>query len=200
MTGCPTASYELQDDYMRKIITNGHFWRLLNHYKSEKYLIVFETEPVVRWTTIEDELKDKKHEEEKLKKKNNLKDLYDLRASLEKGKGYVVEKLLMAGEHQLVKLRCPLSPLQWDGKWAEDDPKWKEPTIKRAMADANESEDHYSHHNVVWMNLLEVVSFFKQFSVCRINNWQEVRMPGRFLRVYDAEDKDYSAVLSKWYY
>ena len=68
------------------------------------------------------------------------------------------------------------------------------------MAAANESEDHYNHHNIVWMNLLEVVSFFRRLSVCRVKNWDEVRMPGRFLRIYDAEDSNYSAVLSKWYY
>ena len=54
---------------MRKIITNGHFWRLLNHYKSENYLIVFETETVVRWSTIDAIQKSEKEEKDNMKKK-----------------------------------------------------------------------------------------------------------------------------------
>ena len=50
------------------------------------------------------------------------------------------------------------------------------------------------------MSLLEVVSFFKRMTVCRVKNWYEARMPGKFVRVYDSEDHDYSAVLSQWYY
>ena len=69
MTGCPTATYELQDDYMRKIITNGHFWRLLNHYKNENFLVVFETDPIPRWSTIESMQKAEREERENLKKK-----------------------------------------------------------------------------------------------------------------------------------
>ena len=84
---------------MRKIITNGHLWRLLNHYKSENYLVVLETEPMARWTTIDLAQKNDKDEKEHLKKKGQLKSLYELKSSLEKGQGFVVEKLISAGEH-----------------------------------------------------------------------------------------------------
>lgn len=52
----------------------------------------------------------------------------------------------------------------------------------------------------MWMSLHEAVSYFRNMTVCRVKDWNEVRMPGRFVRVSDTEDESYEAVLSKWYY
>ena len=52
MTGCPTVAYELHEDNMRKIIKSGHFWQLLSYYKSQNYLVAFETDTYGRWATI----------------------------------------------------------------------------------------------------------------------------------------------------
>ena len=43
------------------------------------------------------------------------KQFYDLKNSLPKGQGFFVEFLLEAGEHRLVKLRCPLGGIMWNG-------------------------------------------------------------------------------------
>ena len=79
LTGSPTASYDLSADYLRKLITGGQFWRLLEHYRSKNYIVVFETEPVGRWATVESLQKSEKEEREQLKRKGNFKDLYELK-------------------------------------------------------------------------------------------------------------------------
>jgi hypothetical protein len=33
-----------------------------------------------------------------------------------------------------------------------------------------------------------------------VQNWEEVRIKGKFVQVQDAQDKDSESVLSKWYY
>ena len=53
----------------------------------------------------------------------------------------------------------------------------------------------------MWMSLIEAVSYFRTLTVCRVRDWQEVRLPGKFVRVQDSDlEVDYEAVLSKWYY
>jgi calpain-15 len=37
-------------------------------------------------------------------------------------------------------------------------------------------------------------------NICRIRNWEEVRLKGKFIRVQDIEDSNVEVVLSKWYY
>lgn len=51
-----------------------------------------------------------------------------------------------------------------------------------------------------WMSNLEAVSYFKSLNVCRVQNWNEIRIKGKFLRVQDIEQTQIEAVLSKWYY
>jgi hypothetical protein len=44
------------------------------------------------------------------------------------------------------------------------------------------------------------VSFFRCLNVCRVRNWQENRIRGKFLRITDTEDPSFEQVVSKWYY
>lgn len=60
LTGSPTASYELHDENMRELITKGHFWRLMEHYKAEGFLLAFESDPIPMWTTRSEILEQEK--------------------------------------------------------------------------------------------------------------------------------------------
>ena len=54
LTGCPTISYKLNDDNVREFFKNGNLWSLIEYFKSEGYLVVFESDPIKRWATCED--------------------------------------------------------------------------------------------------------------------------------------------------
>jgi len=69
LTGCPTNTYQLEDDNVRQFITNGNFWSLIEYFKSERYLVAFESEPLPRWSTCEDIIE----QEKKLKKTDRPK-------------------------------------------------------------------------------------------------------------------------------
>lgn len=47
---------------------------------------------------------------------------------------------------------------------------------------------------------MEAVSYFKSMNVCRVHNWNEVRIKGKYLRINDLEDPNIEVVQSKWYY
>lgn len=118
------------------------------------------------------------------------------------GQGFFVEMVLEAGSYKLIKVRCPLKAIEWNGEWAESSPKWNEDVVKSAIRRL--SEENYAIFEdrdfSMWLSLAEAVSFFSTMSVCRVKDWHEVRLPGKFVRVFDSKDETYDAVLSKWFY
>lgn len=110
--------------------------------------------------------------------------------------------LLEVANYKLIKVRCPLKAIEWNGEWADNSEKWNESAVKSAIRRL--SEDDYAIFEdrdfSMWLSLAEAVSFFQTMSVCRVKDWHEVRLPGKFVRVYDSKDESYDAVLSKWFY
>jgi hypothetical protein len=49
------------------------------------------------------------------------------------------------------------------------------------------------------MSFEDFTKHFKGINVCRVRNWQESRIRGKFLRVTDNQT-GYDSVISKWYY
>jgi len=49
------------------------------------------------------------------------------------------------------------------------------------------------------MSFEDFVQNFRGINVCRVRNWQESRMRGKFLRVVDSKTNN-DSVVSKWYY
>lgn len=50
------------------------------------------------------------------------------------------------------------------------------------------------------MSYQEAIKYFTALNVCRVSNWQEIRIKGKFLRVADTENSSIEQVVSKWYY
>jgi calpain-15 len=51
-----------------------------------------------------------------------------------------------------------------------------------------------------WMSFEDFIKFFRSLNVCRVRNWQENRIRGKFLRLRDENDPNFEQVVSKWYY
>lgn len=50
------------------------------------------------------------------------------------------------------------------------------------------------------MSYQDAIKNFKSLNVCRVKNWEEVRIKGKFIRVQDIDDPTIEVVISKWYY
>ena len=50
------------------------------------------------------------------------------------------------------------------------------------------------------MSFGDFIANFRCLNVCRVRNWQENRVRGKFLRLTDNLDPQYEQVVSKWYY
>ncbi len=51
-----------------------------------------------------------------------------------------------------------------------------------------------------WMSYEEFLSYFRSVSICKVKNWDEVRIKGKFVKVQDVDDPNMEIALSKWYY
>ena len=50
------------------------------------------------------------------------------------------------------------------------------------------------------MSFKDFAENFESLDVCRVRNWEEARIRGRFIRFSDAENQTLDFVLSKWIY
>lgn len=46
----------------------------------------------------------------------------------------------------------------------------------------------------------DFLNYFKGVNICKVRNWEEVRIKGKFIKVTDINDNNIDVVLSKWYY
>ena len=51
-----------------------------------------------------------------------------------------------------------------------------------------------------WMSFQDFVSHFDSLDVCRVRNWDEIRVRGRFIRFQDESNPQNEVVVSKWFY
>lgn len=50
------------------------------------------------------------------------------------------------------------------------------------------------------MSFKDFIDHFDSLDICRVRNWEEIRIRGRFVRYSDAENPSVEVVQSKWLY
>ena len=174
LTGCPTISYYFEEENVQKDVDKGIMWLNIKDHYDDGYLMCASTQGDERWSDI------------------NYMD--SLPSGLQPGHGYTIISIKEVGDHNLINLRNPWGKLEWTGDWSPSSSLWT-PEIKRYV-NPNFDEDDGNF----WMNLKDFVSHFNALHVCRVKNWDEVRIKGKFIRVQDAEDPNVEVVVSKWFY
>lgn len=99
----------------------------------------------------------------------------------------------------LLNLRSPLQYYEWKGDWGFKSHKWT-PKLKEAIGLAYIQENENESDGTFWISYQDVLKNFKTLNVCRIKNWDEVRIKGKYIRVQDIDDPNVEIVISKWYY
>ena len=51
-----------------------------------------------------------------------------------------------------------------------------------------------------WMSFDDFCKNFESLDVCRVSNWDELRVRGRFIRYNDLNNPDNENIVSKWFY
>lgn len=174
LTGCPTISYDFADEDVKKDIEKGIMWLNIKDHFDDGFLLCASTTGAEMWRDI------------------NYMD--NLPGGLVPGHGYAVTNYKEYGGNKLVNIRNPWGKLNWLGDWSSTSSLWTN-EIKRYI---NPSFDDYDSN--IWMSFNDLINHFSTLHVCRVKNWDEVRIKGKFIRVQDLEDPSLEVVASKWFY
>ena len=118
----------------------------------------------------------------------------DREGGLVPGHAYSVIQVKEACGNRLVNIRNPWGQFEWDGEWSDKSDKWTQEMIEAIQPVLDEADGTF------WMSFEDFVKNFRSLNVCRVRNWQENRIRGKFIRIEDAKDPNFEQVVSKWYY
>lgn len=91
-------------------------------------------------------------------------------------------------------MRNPWGNFEWDGNWSDKSDLWTE-EMKRLVQPQLDGED-----GAFWMGFDDFMLKFDSISVCRVTDWDELRLRGKFIRYNDVKETQHEAVVSKWFY
>jgi hypothetical protein len=80
----------------------------------------------------------------------------------------------------LINIRNPWGAFEWDGDWSDNSKLWSD-DMKREIKPVLDEND-----GTFWMCFSDFVAHFRALNVCRVRNWQETRIRGKFIRVRNA--------------
>ncbi|CAG9329557.1 unnamed protein product [Blepharisma stoltei] len=174
LTGCPTAQFHFHDEDIQKLIESGQFWLMIKDFDEEGYILSASTQGEERW--------------------NEVNFLGTLEAGLLPGHAYTILSIKEAQGNLLINLRNPWGKIDWNGDWSDGSAEWTAAMKRELNPVFDEDNGNF------WMNFDDFIQHFSTLNVCRVKNWDEVRIKGKFIRVQDVEDSNMEVVVSKWYY
>ncbi|CAD8179009.1 unnamed protein product [Paramecium pentaurelia] len=110
------------------------------------------------------------------------------------GHAYSILQVKEAKGNKLLNIRNPWGNFEWKGAWSDTSPLWTQ-EIQNLVNFVNDSND-----GQFWMCWKDFLNYFKGVNICKVRNWEEVRIKGKFIKVTDINDNNIDVVLSKWYY
>ena len=116
------------------------------------------------------------------------------KAGLVPGHAYSVIQVKEYKDIKLLNIRNPWGRFEWDGDWSDTSPLWTQ-KIKDFIKPVLDSED-----GSFWMWLKDFFMKFKSVTFWNVENWEELRLRGKFIKVKDAKDSTQDYVISKFYY
>jgi calpain-15 len=95
---------------------------------------------------------------------------------------------------RLMNVRNPWGQFEWGGAWSDNSKEWTKEFRTAINPDFDAKDGSF------WMSYVDFFKYFTSISVCKVDNWNTIRLKGIYLRVLEEDDKDEDFVLSKFYY
>lgn len=173
LTGCPTTSFNFKDEKVQDMIKNGKLWTMMKTFDKEGYIMAAGTPGEDMWSEGGGP---------------------DRKSGLVPGHAYSIISAIEHNGIKLLNIRNPWGNFEWDGDWSDKSPLWTEDMIKLFNPILDENDGSF------WMSYKDFTSLFDSLDVCKVSNWDELRLRGRFIRYNDVTDPDNEVVVSKWIY
>ena len=97
-------------------------------------------------------------------------------AGLVSGHAYSVIQVKEGKGERLLNIRNPWGEFEWDGPWSDSSPYWTEEMIEEFNPRFDDKDGSF------WMSLEDFVSKFEEVSVWKVENYNEVRFKGKFIK------------------
>jgi hypothetical protein len=98
------------------------------------------------------------------------------------GHSYTILAAKEYKNYRLLQLRNPWGNFEWTGEWADNSPLWTNEVRSALQYTPTENDGTF------WMTYRDLLENFHSINICKIKNWDEVRIKGKFVRVEDVED------------
>ena len=179
LAGCPTMSLNFKDAKVKEMADEGKLWDMIKHFDEEGYIMT--------GGTPGEDLFNESENRPTSKDENG-------KGGLIPGHAYSIIAAKEANGHKLLMMRNPWGDYEWDGDWSDNSPLWTQDIID-IIKPTFDGDD-----GTFWMCYKDFVDNFDSLDVCRIRNWEEARVRGRFIRFTDSENATVDIVQSKWIY
>jgi calpain-15 len=173
LTGCPTSYFDFEDEQVRAMIASGQLWQMMKTFDEEGFVM-----------SVSSPGEDQSVENPRTA----------LPHGILPGHAYTLLACKEFKRTNLVNLRNPWGKLEWEGDWSDSSPLWTEEMRQQVDPVFDENDGNF------WMSFEDIIDQFSNLNVCKVKNWDEVRIKGKFVRVQDLQDASIELVMSKWYY
>lgn len=175
LTGCPTFTMVFDEEDVKNKVENNTLWEEIKGFEEEGYLISVSTPGEDRWAD-----QGWGDDEES--------------SGLSPGHAYTILQVKDYKQNKLVCLRNPWGNFEWKGDWGAHSTLWTD-EIKQIIKPNLTGDD-----GSWWISYEDLIKNFYCLNVCKVRNWDEVRIKGKFIKIQEIDDPDIEITLSKWYY
>lgn len=113
-------------------------------------------------------------------------------AGLVSGHAYSIIQVKEGNGVKLLNIRNPWGQFEWNGDWSDHSDLWTDEMIDEFQPVLEDNDGSF------WMCLEDFIEKFRAINYCKIENFNEVRLKGKFIKGSTKDGSD--SVLSKFYY
>jgi len=176
LTGCPTMRYsfpESKNVYDKILQYADKLWDILIKADNYGHIMCAGTPGVDAWTEGGGP---------------------DKETGIVPGHAYSVIQIKEYDDVRLLNIRNPWGQFEWGGEWCDNHRNWTSEMIEAFKPDFDASDGTF------WMSYEDFFKNFDSLTVCKTQNWEELRLKGKFIRVEEEEMEGNDWVISQFYY
>jgi len=109
------------------------------------------------------------------------------------GYAYSIVSVKEAKGNQILQLRDPWGKVEWDKDWGHNSTLWTKEII-------DEVKPTFGNDGTFWMSFKDFTEHFRALNICKVGDWEELRVRGAFNNdIYKKGGYD-NTVKSRYYY
>lgn len=93
------------------------------------------------------------------------------------GHAYAILAVREARGNLLLKVRNPWGNFEWKGDWSDTSPLWT-PEMRHELSPEFDQND-----GTFYISYKDFLEHFAGINICKVRNWDEVRIKGKFVKV-----------------